>query len=43
MSLTASRIEELRGNMMLVMDPVFISILTNSFMVVNLAQIKQKN
>jgi flagellar motor switch protein FliM len=28
MSLTASRIEELRGNMMLVMDPVFISILT---------------
>ena len=31
MSLTASRIEELRGNMMLVMDPTFISILTNSF------------
>jgi flagellar motor switch protein FliM len=31
MSLSASRIEELRGNMMLVMDPTFISILTNSF------------
>jgi len=31
MSLTASRLEELRGNMMLVMDPTFISILTNSF------------
>jgi len=31
MSLTASRIEELRGNMMTVMDPTFISILTNSF------------
>jgi len=31
MSLTASRLEELRGNMMLVMDPTFIAILTNSF------------
>ena len=31
MSLTASRLEELRGNMMTVMDPTFISILTNSF------------
>ena len=31
MSLTASRLEELRGNIMLVMDPTFISVLTNSF------------
>ena len=31
MSLTSNRIEELRGNMLLVMDPNFISILTNSY------------
>ena len=31
MSLTSNRLEELRGNMLLVMDPNFISILTNSY------------
>ena len=31
MSLTTSRIEELKGSMLLVMDPTFISILTNCY------------
>ena len=31
MSLTTSRIEELKGSMMLVMDPSFISVLTNCY------------
>jgi len=31
MSLTTNRIEELRGNMLMVVDPNFISVLTNSY------------
>ena len=31
MSLSTSRIEELKGSMLLVMDPSFISILTNCY------------
>lgn len=31
MSLTINRIEELRGNLMVVIDPAFISVLTNSY------------
>ena len=31
MSMNVSRMEELRGNMMMVIDPTFISILTNAY------------
>lgn len=42
MSLTSNRIEELRGNMLLVMDPNFISILTNSYYGGQIETIKDK-
>ena len=42
MSLTSNRLEELRGNMLLVMDPNFISILTNSYYGGQIEAIKEK-
>ena len=42
MSLTTSRIEELKGSMLLVMDPSFISILTNCYYVGKLASFPLK-
>ena len=42
MSLTSNRLEELRGNMLLVMDPNFISILTNSYYGGEIESIKEK-
>ncbi len=42
MSLTTSRIEELKGSMLLVMDPSFISILTNCYYGGKLASIPTK-
>ena len=42
MSLTSNRIEELRGNMLLVMDPNFISILTNSYYGGQIESLKKK-
>ncbi len=42
MSLTTSRIEELKGSMLLVMDPSFISILTNCYYGGKLASIPLK-
>ena len=37
MSMNISRMEELRGNMMMVIDPSFISILTNAYYGVKLS------
>jgi flagellar motor switch protein FliM len=42
MSLTSNRIEELRGNMLLVLDPNFISVLTNSYYGGQIESFKEK-
>ena len=42
MSLTSNRLEELRGNMLLVLDPNFVSILTNSYYGGQIEAIKEK-
>ncbi len=42
MSLSTSRLEELRGNIMLVLDPKFISILTNSYYGGDIGAVKSK-
>ena len=42
LSMSMSRIEELRGSMMMVLDPSFISILTNSYYGGKISKIKSK-
>ena len=38
MSLTTNRVEELRGNLLIVIDPNFVSLLTNSYYGGNIAK-----
>ena len=40
MSLTTNRVEELRGNLLIVVDPNFVSLLTNSYYGGNITKVE---